>query len=93
VSGIENTGLGTYTLTVPQPGKAIQRLVMARYIIILQVKGNVAIGTRSLANATAYNYNIAIGDSAIVWAIMQSNNMPSAHLPCALIIQVQAILP
>ena len=65
VSGIENTGLGTYTLTYNTTGKSNTAMGLGALFANQTGNGNVGIGTRALANAQNYHYNIAIGDSAM----------------------------
>lgn len=63
--GIENTGIGAYTLTNTTSGRSNTALGLGPLFNNITGSGNVGIGTRALANAASYNYNIAIGDSAM----------------------------
>ena len=65
LTGIENTGLGSYTLTNNNTGKSNTAVGLGSLFNNRTGNGNVGIGTRALANAASFNYNIAIGDSAM----------------------------
>lgn len=65
LTGIENTGLGAYTLTGNTTGRSNTALGMGSLYNNISGSGNIAVGTRALGNAATFNYNIAIGDSAM----------------------------
>ena len=65
LTGIENTGLGAYTLTYNTSGKSNTAVGMGALYGNQTGNGSVAVGTRALGNGGAFNYNIAIGDSAM----------------------------
>ena len=65
LTGIENTGLGAYTLTYNTSGKSNTGVGLGALYGNQTGNGNVAVGTRAMANGGTYSYNIAIGDSAM----------------------------
>lgn len=65
LTGIENTGMGAYTLTYNNTGKSNTAVGLGSMFANRSGNGNIAVGTRALCNATSYSYNIAIGDSAM----------------------------
>lgn len=65
VTGIENTGMGAYTLSFNNTGKSNTGVGLGALYGNRSGNGSVAVGTRALANGNSYSYNIAIGDSAM----------------------------
>jgi len=68
LTGIENTGIGAYTMYYNTTGKSNTTLGIGSLYSNTTGTGNVAVGTRALGYSNG-NYNIAVGDSA-----MFSNN-------------------
>jgi hypothetical protein len=62
--GIENTGVGAYTLYYNTSGKSNTTLGIGTMFSNTTGNGNVAVGTRALGYSNG-NYNVAIGDSAM----------------------------
>jgi len=67
ISGIENVGIGAYTLTFLTSGKSNTAVGLGPMYFNTTGKGNVAIGTRALVDNRVGNYNVAVGDSALFW--------------------------
>ena len=67
ITGIENVGIGAYTLTYLTSGKSNTAVGLGPMYFNTTGKGNVAIGTRALVDNRVGNYNVAIGDSALFW--------------------------
>lgn len=65
LTGIENVGVGTATLTYNNTGMSNTAVGLGALYGNRSGNGSVAIGTRALANGNSYSYNIAIGDSAM----------------------------
>lgn len=63
--GIENTGLGSYTLTYATTGKSNTAAGMGALFNLSTGSGNVGVGTRAGLNNTTGSYNVAVGDSAL----------------------------
>ena len=67
ITGIENVGIGAYTLTFLTSGKSNTAVGLGPMYFNTTGKGNVAIGTRALVDNRVGNYNVAVGDSALFW--------------------------
>ncbi|HMO60803.1 MAG TPA: tail fiber domain-containing protein [Ferruginibacter sp.] len=65
LTGIENTGIGAYTMYYTTTGRSNTTLGIGSLFSNTTGTGNVAVGTRALGYSNVYNYNIAVGDSAL----------------------------
>lgn len=72
--GIENTGIGAYTLFYNTTGTSNTAVGIGTLYGNTTGKGNTALGTRALGTTGIYNYNVAVGDSAMF------NNNGNANL-------------
>ena len=74
LKGIENTGLGTNTLTFTTTGRTNTAVGYGSLYNNSTGSGNIGIGTRTLLNSTTANYNVAVGDSTLF-----NNNIGSSN--------------
>ena len=72
--GIENTGIGSYTLRFNATGKSNTASGMGVLYSNATGDGNTGVGTRALLFNTTGNHNTAVGDSALFSNITVSNN-------------------
>jgi hypothetical protein len=72
--GIENTGLGSHTLTFTTSGRSNTAVGMGSLNTNVTGNGNVGVGTRALVNNSTSSYNVAVGDSALFNINSGSNN-------------------
>ncbi len=66
LKGIENTGLGSSTLTFTTTGRSNTAVGMASLYSNSTGSGNIGVGTRSLFYNSTASYNVAVGDSALI---------------------------
>ncbi|MBK8520805.1 MAG: tail fiber domain-containing protein [Chitinophagaceae bacterium] len=74
LKGIENTGLGSSTLTYTTTGRSNTAVGMASLYSNSTGSGNIGVGTRSLFYNSTASYNVAVGDSALIDNIDGSSN-------------------
>lgn len=65
LTGIENTGLGTATLTYTNTGRANTAVGLGALYANRTGSNNTAIGVRAMVNSQAASRNVAIGDSTL----------------------------
>jgi trimeric autotransporter adhesin len=73
--GIENTALGTNTLTFTTTGRTNTAIGYGSLFNNNSGSGNIGVGTRTLLNSTTASYNVAIGDSALSFNNTGSGNI------------------
>ena len=74
LKGIENTGLGSSTLTYTTTGRSNTAVGMGSLYSNSTGSGNIGVGTRSLFYNSTASYNVAVGDSALIDNIDGSSN-------------------
>jgi hypothetical protein len=74
LTGIENTGLGSSTLTFTTTGRSNTAVGMSSLYSNSTGSGNIGVGTRSLFYNSTASYNVAVGDSALIDNIDGSSN-------------------
>ncbi len=78
LTGIENTGLGTYTLTYNSSGRSNTAVGMGALYGNRIGSNNTAVGVRSMLNGQSGSNNAALGDSTMIFST-GSNNTAVGH--------------
>ncbi len=74
ITGHENTGLGTLTLTYLNSGRSNTALGYGALFNLRGGTNNTGVGVRTMVNVTNASYNTSLGDSSLFWTSGNYNN-------------------